>query len=566
MRFHREGPFMSGREQRVLNARAGAWLAALLGAGLPLSAAPAATAPQPAKTAAPTMPAPDRKDGMEIVTLPTEGGVTRAEITTEHYKIYLERYNPEDTGRLMEAAYRAWAAFFGKEPPRGKDGKPVRMTVKGYATPERYQAGGKADGTPTPSGAPNMGMYWTGTSIAHFYAPSGLDCMRYMILHEAMHQFHYIATTGNGGASSGWLVEGLAIWSGASAWDGKTFRLGGRAYEPLGGRPRTLAGITSDNPATVAFLTTQYPLEFCRLLAALNQRRDEREAWKEAFGFEEAPAEFVDEFDAWAKSKLDAGFTAWEPLVLRRAAFAAANVAAWRLGKAAPSSLARLREGMKAALEQGEAHRVEAVQLFRQGVSGVLQDFGTYPAEAAAVVRPAAEGLVEAAVALKVKTAPPPAIAAAPPPRPRAIAKLVDPGALPAYETKLRVRVQALVAAGRRLQFEYQMLASTIRIASMDAQGNMQVLMEGGSRMDLAWTQLLPVDKLKLALVLVENEVEATLEDQALVAFFLLLANKPEKAEGHLRSAGKLGESVRAAFRIEEQSPAGPAGTSGKPQ
>ena len=94
----------------------------------------------------------------------------------------------------------------------------------------------------------------------------------------------------------------------------------------------------------------------------------------------------------------------------------------------------------------------------------------------------------------------------------------------------------------------------------------MQVLIEGGSRMDLAWTQLLPADKLKLSLSLVENEVEATLEDQALAAFFLLHANKPEKAERHLRSAGKLGEAVRAAFRVEEPPPAGPAGPIGKPQ
>jgi len=74
------------------------------------------------------------------------------------------------------------------------------------------------------------------------------------------------------------------------------------------------------------------------------------------------------------------------------------------------------------------------------------------------------------------------------------------------------------------------------------------------------------VDKLKLALALVENEVEASLEDQALAAFFLLLANKPEKAEGHLRSAGNLGEAVRAAFRVEEPPPAGPAGPTGKRQ
>jgi hypothetical protein len=559
-RGDRHRPAGSSRE------RAGAWLAVLFGAALPVLAAPTVAVPPPAKTPAPAAPAPVRKDGMEIVTLPAEGNITRAEITTEHYKIYLERYDPENTGRLMEAAYRAWSAFFGKEPPRGKDGKPARMTVKGYATPERYQAGGKADGTPTPTGAPNMGMYWTGTSIAHFYATSGPDCMRYMILHEAMHQFHYIATTGNGGASSNWLIEGLAIWSGASAWDGKTLRLGGGQYEPLDSRPRTLAVITSNNPATVAFLTTQYPLEFRRLMAVLNQRRDEREAWRESFGFEEAPAEFADEFDAWARSKKETGFTDWEPLVLRRAAFAAVNVAAWRLGKAAPSSLARLRDGMRAALAEGEDRREGAVQLFRQGVPGVLQDFGAYPAEAAAVVRPAADGLVEAAVALKVKAAGAPAIAAAPPPRPRAVAKLADPGALPAYETKLQARVQALVAGGRRLQFEYQMLSSTIRIGSLDAQGNMQVVMDGGSRMDLTWKQLLPVDKLKLALALVENEVEASLEDQALAAFFLLLANKPEKAEGHLRSAGNLGEAVRAAFRVEEPPPAGPAGPTGKRQ
>jgi len=520
-------------------------------AALPAAAAPA-PAPPAVKAPAPAAPAPVRRDGLEIVTLPPDGVVTRAEITTDHHRVYLERYDPEETGRLMVAACRAWSAFFGKEPPRGKDGKPVRMTVKGYATPERYQAGGKADGTPTPSGAPNMGMYWTGTSIAHFYATSGPDCMRYMILHEAMHQYHYIAATGNGGATANWYIEGLAIWSGNSAWDGKTLRLGG-GVKPgtLGGHPRTLAGLTADPAAAVAFLVTQYPLEFRRLASVLNQRREEREAWKEAFGFEEAPSELADEYDAWAGTKPDAGFESWEPLVLRRAAFAAANVAAWRLGKAAPSSLARLRDGMKAALAQGEAKREEAVQLFRQSVPAVLQDLAAYPAQAAAVVKPAADGLAEAAAALKVKAAP--AVAAAPPPpRPRAAVVCVNPDAPREYEGRLRTRVQALVAAGRRLSFECQMVASTVRLESLDVQGNLKVRMDGGGQMDLTWAQLSPRDRLKLALALVVNEVEALPEDQALAAYFLLQSNTPEKAEGHLRSAGKAGEADRAAFRAEE--------------
>jgi hypothetical protein len=190
----------------------------------------------------------------------------------------------------------------------------------------------------------------------------------------------------------------------------------------------------------------------------------------------------------------------------------------------------------------------------------VLKDLAAFPPQASAVVKPAADGLVEAAAALKAQLGAVSPVTAVPSPKPRTVAKRIDPGSLAAYEAKLKARVPSALVAGRRLRFEIQMLAATVRISAMDAQGGLKVVMEGGGLMDLAWGQLAAADRLKLALALVENGIEAAPEDQALAAFFLLEANRPEQAERHLRGAGKEAEAVRAAFRVEEAPAADAAG------
>lgn len=513
----------------------------------------AAGGPQQGKPPA----APASPEGMEIESLPAEGGIPRAQITTEHYRIYLEKYDPEDTGRMMEAAYKAWSVFFGKEPhppavpAPGKAPQPPRkLVVKGYATPQNYQAGGRKDGTPTPTGAPNMGMYWTGTSIAHFYAPSGKDAMRYMILHEACHQYHYIAMTGNGGATAGWYIEGLAIWSGGSTWDGKAFTLGGGVRpEPLKAPARTLAQITSDPAVAIAFLVTRYPLEFRRLAAALDQRREERESWKEAFGFDEAPAEFADEHEAWRKSRPSGAFSAWEPLVKARAPAASVNTALWRLGKAAPASLVKLRSAMAEAETSGK----DASAVFAGGLWAVLQDLKALPPEASVPVRHAAAGFAEASAHLKLKAAPGGlGLGAGRPPRPAP--KPAGPGTVREYDDRLKKRVRELMAAGKAVRFDFGPVGGPVRVDSLEAGGAMKLGMEAGGAVNLTWSELSPRDRLMLALSLVEREPEATGEDHALAAFFLLLENRVERAERHLLKAGPLGEAVRNSFTTESKS------------
>jgi hypothetical protein len=519
-------------------------IATLLAAALPAFGAPRQAKPP----AAPASP-----DGMEIEHLPAEGGISRAQITTEHYRIYLEKYDPGDTGRMMEAAYKAWSAFFGKEPLKptaptpGKEAKPPRkLVVKGYATPQNYQAGGKKDGTPAPTGAANMGMYWTGTSIAHFYAPSGKDALRYMILHEAAHQYHYIAMTGNGGATANWYIEGLAIWSGSSAWDGKVFTLGGGVKPgPLKAPARTLAQITSDHAAAVAFLVTRYPLEFRRLAAGLDQRKDERESWKEAFGFDEAPAEFADEYAAWRKSAAAGSFSSWEPLVKGRAPAASVNTALWRLGKAAPASLVKLRSSMAEA----EAAGKDPNAVFAGGLWGVLQDLKALPPEASVPVRYAASGFSEASAHLKLKVSPGGlGLAVERPSRPAP--KPAGPGAVKEYDDRLRKRIQELLAGGKTVRFDFAPVGGPVRVDSLEAGGAMKLGMDAGGAVNLTWAELFPRDRLMLALSLVEKEPEARGEDHALAAFFLLLENRAERAERHLLKAGRLGEAVRNSFSM----------------
>src|SRR5215468_8655683 len=54
-------------------------------------------------------------------------------LTTSHFFLYAERLDPEETGRILEAAYAEMSRFFsGVEPDR-------KLQIKIYATKERYQ-------------------------------------------------------------------------------------------------------------------------------------------------------------------------------------------------------------------------------------------------------------------------------------------------------------------------------------------------------------------------------------------------------------------------------------------
>jgi hypothetical protein len=276
--------------------------------------------------------------------LPPEGGFSRAQITTEHYSCYYERYDPQEIGPLLEQACSAWCEFFEVKLPLKQ-----KFTVRMYGTAERYVAGGKKFGHWAPTFGPNMGNYCPTSRIASAYATSDVGAMRYEMVHECTHQFHYIVMTGNRGPTDKpWYREGLATWSGNGSWDGETYIMGGGKSLPLGVRPRTLEGITSGGYESYStffcFLMTQYPRHFQKLRQSFDRRTNESQAWLSAFGFSELPKEFVDEFDAWAlaQGRLPK-WTSWDEYVLARGISAALNLGTWAIGLEKVASVARLR-------------------------------------------------------------------------------------------------------------------------------------------------------------------------------------------------------------------------------
>jgi len=110
---------------------------------------------------------------VNVVVLPSEGGISRAQITTEHYSCYYERYDPQEIGPLLEQACSAWCEFFEVKLPLKQ-----QFIVRMYGTADRYVAGGKKFGHWAPVFGPNMGNYWPTSRIASAYATSDGGAMR----------------------------------------------------------------------------------------------------------------------------------------------------------------------------------------------------------------------------------------------------------------------------------------------------------------------------------------------------------------------------------------------------
>jgi hypothetical protein len=137
-------------------------------------------------------------------------------------------------------------------------------------------------------------------------------------------------------------------------------------------------------------------------------------------------------------------------------------------------------------------------------------------------------------------------VAAPPPPKPHPALKPARPEVLKEWEGRLKTRLQALLAAGRKPRIEFRALKSRITLNALDAKDNLKVSLEDGGQMNMTWSQFEPKDILDLALAVAAGDEGP--EDHALAAFFLLNANEPERAEDQLAKAGDFGPAVRAAF------------------
>lgn len=144
-------------------------------------------------------------------------------VETRHYRLHYvgSQANAQEAGRVLEAAWPAFQKHFGRAPRLGPD---ERLCVRFSATREQWQRGIRADGTHAPRGA--GGYYWPRTRTAHLYRQPTAYFTRTLLLHEAAHQFHYLARTRNRAPRADWYTEGVAEHLSWHRWDGETLELG----------------------------------------------------------------------------------------------------------------------------------------------------------------------------------------------------------------------------------------------------------------------------------------------------------------------------------------------------
>jgi hypothetical protein len=149
-------------------------------------------------------------------------------VETEHYRLHYEgpAAEAEEAGRVLEAAWPLFRAHFGAEPKLGtaRDGTPEKLVMRFSATREQWVTGIRADGTWPPQGA--GGYYWPVTKTAHLYRQPTTYFTRALLIHEAAHQFHYLARTRNRAPAATWYTEGVAEHLCWHRWDGTTLVLG----------------------------------------------------------------------------------------------------------------------------------------------------------------------------------------------------------------------------------------------------------------------------------------------------------------------------------------------------
>jgi hypothetical protein len=216
------------------------------------------------------------------------------ELETKHYRLVLENVDREDTGRLLEALHARLTKFFGKAPP-GK----LRLEV--WATKEKWAASLRNDGEPVPTGA--GGYYSPSTRKAYLHVQPSAYYTRQLLLHEATHQFHYLASTGNRSPGAFWYTEGLAEYFGMHNWDGKTLETGVVPAISLEDYPkqalanfdkldRNLAGMISgkiacERPeawALIHYMANKHEKRFRTFRKSADRTRKPDTAWRRSFG------------------------------------------------------------------------------------------------------------------------------------------------------------------------------------------------------------------------------------------------------------------------------------------
>jgi len=234
-----------------------------------------------------------------------------ASLKTEHYDIYVEGLDVADVGRMLEAYYPQLADFFGQTPPG-----PLRVEV--YADQRRFELALRHDKLDRVEAG---GFFSIESHKAYLWVQPSEYFTRQLILHECLHQFHYLAACSGKLTTLPLYGEGLAEHFAMHNWDGKNLSIGlvptitledypAKSLEHFrAGLNRDLEGMLmgkvatthSDSWAVVHFLMSRYPEKFHKWADALNHHAEPVAAWEGGFGkFDPA---MTAEFESWLQKQ-----------------------------------------------------------------------------------------------------------------------------------------------------------------------------------------------------------------------------------------------------------------------
>jgi hypothetical protein len=241
--------------------------------------------------------------------LPALGDPPAKPHATAHYDLYAPSGDAADIGKLLEALHANLTKYFGRA-PKG------RLQVWIYEDFDAFQTALREDKQPLVQAG---GYYSPDTKKAYLWPQPSAYFTRQLILHEATHQFHYLAATGNRSPSAGWYTEGLAEYFGMHNWDGEELRTGVVPAVTLENYPaKALQQLTDlkddaeaigtcakpvDRPlgwALTHYLVNRHPQRWRALAAMLDEGTKPEKAWEKAIG--KAGPEFRKDFRAWLES------------------------------------------------------------------------------------------------------------------------------------------------------------------------------------------------------------------------------------------------------------------------
>ncbi len=145
-----------------------------------------------------------------------------AQVETEHYALSYEgpQAEAEAYGEVLEAAWEQFADYFGAKPRLRKR---ERLMVEFLANEESWAEAMRADNVGVPRGA--GGYYWPENRTIYLFRQPTPYYSRQLLIHEACHQFHYLARANNRHIPQSWYVEGLAEYLAHHTWDGQQLEL-----------------------------------------------------------------------------------------------------------------------------------------------------------------------------------------------------------------------------------------------------------------------------------------------------------------------------------------------------